>query len=62
MKRSSDLVKAKEGVKFDSKRADWCTYQNFQLMYQEVYKEMDSTGIALKLDMEVFLDKSGSIV
>ena len=59
MKRSSHLVKAKKGVKFDSKRADWCTYQNFQLMYQQVYKEMISTGIAHKLDTEVFLDKSG---
>jgi hypothetical protein len=32
-------------------------------MHQEVYKEMNSTGIACKLDKEVFLDKSyGGIV
>ncbi len=61
MKRNGDLVKAKKGVKFDSKRADWCTHQNFQLMYQEVYKEIASTGIARKLDSEVFLDKYGNI-
>ena len=37
MKRNGDLVKAKKGVKFDSKRADRCTYQNFQLMYQNAH-------------------------
>jgi hypothetical protein len=49
MKQNSRLVKAKIVVKFDSKRADWCTYQNFKEMYREVYKEMVESGIASKL-------------
>lgn len=62
MKRNNHLIKAKKGVKFDSKRADWCTYQNFQLMYYEVYEAMVSAGIASKLDAPVWFDKSGNIV
>jgi hypothetical protein len=42
-------VKAKRGIKFDSKRADWCIYQNFKMMYREVYKEMVESGIASKV-------------
>ncbi len=62
MKRNKDLVKAKKGVKFDSKRADWCTYQNFELMYNEVYEAMVEAGIASKLDTPTWFDKSGNIV
>jgi hypothetical protein len=36
MKQNSHLVEAKTGAKFESKRADWCTYQNFEMMYREV--------------------------
>jgi hypothetical protein len=49
MKQNSHHVTAKSGIKFDSKRADWCTYQNFDMMYREVYKEMVEGGIASKL-------------
>ena len=33
MKRNKHLVTSKNAVKFDSKHADWCTYQNFETMY-----------------------------
>jgi len=62
MKRNSHLIKAKKGVKFDSKRADWCTYQNFQLMYDEVYEAMVAAGIASKFDDPAWFDKLGNIV
>ena len=29
MKRNGHLVKSKKAVKFESKRADWCTHHNF---------------------------------
>jgi hypothetical protein len=49
-------------VKFDSKWADWCTYQNFKIMYEEVYQEMVKCGIATKLDNELWFSKAGDIV
>jgi hypothetical protein len=54
--------KAKKGVKFDSKRADWCTYLNFEAMYNDIYNEMSLNGIARKLDNTVKLNKDGDIV
>ena len=49
MKRNGLNVKAKKGVKFDSKRADWCTYQNFEAMYADIHKEMVMGKIAEEL-------------
>ena len=40
MSRNWLHVKAKKGVKFDGKRADWCTLRNFEQMYRDVYEEM----------------------
>ena len=62
MKRNGHKVKAKKGVKFDYKRANWCTYPNFELMYIETYKEMVKGGIAEELDEEVWLNKEGHTV
>ena len=62
MKRNVHKVKAKKGLKFDCKRADWCTYPNFELMYNETYKEMVKGGIAEELDEQVWLNKEGHIV
>jgi hypothetical protein len=54
MKRNGHLIKSKKAVKFDSKRADWCTYQNFETMYKEVYNEMVKGGIEVKLPSKCF--------
>jgi hypothetical protein len=62
MKRNKHLIASKKAVKFDSKRADWCTYNNFETMYNEVYEEMVKGGIAWKLNSSVKLNKAGSIV
>ena len=62
MKRNGLNVKAKKGVKFDSKRADWCTYQNFEAMYADIYKEMVMGKIAEELEQEVWFDKEGDVV
>lgn len=62
MKRNGHIVKAKKGVKFDAKRADWCTYLNFETMYNNVYSEMVEGGIAERLDNPVWLNKEGQIV
>ena len=58
MKRNGHhKVKGKKGVKFDCKRADWCTHTNSELMYNETYKEMVKGGISEELDKEVWLNK-----
>ena len=65
MKRNGHKIKCKKAVKFDSKRADWCTYQNFKVMYDEVYKELVKGGIATKLaetEGAILFNKKGDIV
>jgi hypothetical protein len=62
MKRNRHLIRSKKGVKFEAKRAEWCTYDNFVQMYEEVYKQMVACGIASKVDRKVHVDKSGNIV
>ena len=59
MKRNKDLVTAKRGDKFESKRADWCTYNNFEAMYEQVYKEMVAEGIAVEFPNKEWLNKEG---
>ena len=66
LKRNGHKIKCKKAVnKFDSKCADWCTYQNFKVMYDEVYNELVKGGIATKLaDTEgaTLFNKKGVIV
>lgn len=62
MRRNGHVIKSKRAIKFESKRAEWCTYANFEEMYNEVYNEMVKGGIATELATEVFLDKQGKIV
>jgi hypothetical protein len=62
MKRNGHLIKAKKGVKFDAKRADWCTHRNFEEMYAEIYQKMVEKGIATKMEQEMAVDREGNIV
>ncbi len=50
MKRHKDVIRSKKAVKFEAKRAEWCTYDNFSTMYDEIYKQMAIRGIASKVD------------
>ncbi|KAI2504990.1 hypothetical protein MHU86_9433 [Fragilaria crotonensis] len=59
MNRHGHLIKSKKAVKFESKRADWCTHHNFSIMYREVYEEMVKGGIATKQTDEIFLNRDG---
>jgi hypothetical protein len=61
-KRRNPDVFSKTAVKFDSKRAEWCTYQNMDNMYNEVYEKMVTNGIATKLPEPVWRDQEGNIV
>ena len=61
-KKKKHLVTSKKAVKFESKRADWCTFQNFETMYNDVYEEMVRGGIAMKLNAKVKLSKEGGLI
>ena len=62
MRRHSHIIRSKRSVKFEAKRAEWCTYENFSDMYNHIYDAMVAKGIASKVDTNVFLNKEGSIV
>jgi hypothetical protein len=55
------LLVTKKAVRFDSQREDWCTYQNFQMMYENVYASMKNSGIAMELERPVWFNAQGSI-
>jgi len=50
------------GVKFDKNRDNWCTYLNFNMIYNDIYSLMAETGIATKLDTACYFDKSWQTV
>ena len=62
MGRNRHILASKKGVKFESKRADWCTYREFKTMYNEIYEQMVEKGIAIKLLQKRFLSKGGEVV
>ena len=59
-KRHPEL-KTKKAVKFDAKRDDWCTYDNFVAMYDGVYAAMVKSGVAIELPNEVKVTLDGTI-
>ena len=62
MKRHQHIIRSKRSVKFEAKRAEWCTYENFSEMYAHIYEAMVEHGIASKCDTNVKLDRQGEIV
>jgi len=62
LKQNSHLIRANKTVKFDSKRADWCNYLIMEEMYQEIYKNLCSTGIACEHPEAQWRDKNGEVV
>ena len=41
------LQATKKALHFDSKKYDWCTYENFWMMYDHVYEVMVDIGVAI---------------
>ena len=62
LKRNGEHVRRGRRKIRDIKRHNWCTYQNFEKMYSEVYGQMVLKGIAEELDHDVFFDRKGNIV
>ena len=62
MQRHGHRIKSKRGVWFDKNRDDWCSYLNFEEMYDEIYDLLVEKGITAKLDQETWFNNSGNIV
>ena len=54
LKRNAQFIKAKKAVRFDTKRAEWCTYLNMEEMYNEVYASLVGARLAVKHDEPVW--------
>ena len=52
----------KKAVQFDSNRDDWCTYNNFAQMYNNMYEHMVDAGAAVKLDATAWFNKDSNEV
>jgi hypothetical protein len=55
-------ITSKKAVCFDSMREDCCSVKIFEVMYEEVYESMVGSGVAVKLDEEVYVDAEGNVV
>ncbi len=62
LKRNKHLIRAKKPVRFENKRAEWCTYVNMEEMYSEVYSQLVESGLAVKHNEAVFRDENGCVV
>ncbi len=54
-------LKTTKAVKFDAKRDDWDTYNNFVAMYDGVYAAMVKSGVAIELPNKVMVTLVGMI-
>jgi len=61
-KKRHPEINSKRAVRFDSKRDDWCTVENFEKMYKGVYKAMVDANVAIEVEEEVLVGLDGSIV
>jgi hypothetical protein len=62
MRRNNTILKRCKGRVRDVNRHNWCTYDNFSLMYDNVYDAMVEAKVAVKLDQPVVFDKYGNEV
>ena len=60
-KKRHPELKSQRAVQFDSKREDWCTYENFEKMYSGVYAAMVKGRVAVELEEEVMVRSDGTI-
>jgi hypothetical protein len=62
LKRHEDKIRRGQGKIRDVKRFAWCTYQNFENMYNCVYEQMVQGKVAIELSSEKYFDINGNIV
>ncbi len=54
-------IKTKKAVRFDTKRDDWCTYENFIAMYDGINSQMVKSGVDVELPNEEMVTLDGAI-
>jgi hypothetical protein len=52
--RDKHFIRVEKAVKFDTKRAEWCTYTNLEEMYEEIYSHLVTSGLAVKHEEPVW--------
>ncbi len=62
LKRNNHLIRLKKAVKIDVKRALWCTYLNMQEMYNEIYKDLFSAGLACEHPEPIWRNEHEEVV
>jgi hypothetical protein len=62
MRRNNHLIRAKKAVKFDNKRAMWCNYLNMHKMYEEIYKNLCTNGLAVAYPEPLWRNEKGEVV
>jgi hypothetical protein len=62
MKRWRLDIAGGRGYKKDTNRIKWSNYYNMSIMYDCIYKEMKSGGVAVELDPPQRMDREGNIV
>ncbi len=62
MRQNKHLIGSKKAVKFDTKRAEWCTYPNIEEMYNEVYSHLVVSGLAVKHEEPLWRNEAGEVV
>ncbi len=60
-KKRHPEINTKRAVRFDSKRDDWCTFENFEKMYNGVYSAIDRSNVAIQVPNKVFVTLDGKI-
>ena len=61
LNQHKDEIESMKPVHFAEDRAKWYTPQNFELMYDVIYNNFESTGIAKQCDL-FYADKYGNKV
>jgi hypothetical protein len=62
MRRNNHLIRAKKAVKFDNKWARWCNYLNMHEMYEEIYKNLCTNGLAAAYPEPLLRNEKGEVV
>lgn len=60
--RRNPKIKKKKAQIVASYHKDWCTYANFEMMYDMVYSRLVEGGLAEVLDEPVWMDEEGEVV
>ena len=61
-KRHKDKLVSQRGVQFGHNRSEWCSYKNFDTMYNLVYEAMAQAGVARKLPVKEWQNIRGEKV